>query len=346
MNPILKQALIDDLNSIYDLELASMYSNSELRRLLVSTSNRSILVIEDIDCSMEMQNRQSGGYEPNESSQLTLSGLLNFIDGLWSSCGDERVIVFTTNHKERLDSAFLRPGRMDMHIHMSYCTPSGFSILVSNYLRINFNDHHNLFPEFDELMTEVQRKKIEVIGDEAQVGDNKRKSMNETEDGDHEDRDDQHIFINCKTKRMRSKMKMLGFVESEISQRSEVCRIPWHRPRGTNRGAYCKFNGYSMNQLYKASEIYLRTKINPSFNRVKVSKSPKEKSLMLTINKGKKIIDEFEGIQLIWEITSKEDKDLSGHDQAKNRVIELSFDKKYMEQVLNTYLSHVKVNQN
>ncbi|KAI9168980.1 hypothetical protein LWI28_004840 [Acer negundo] len=96
-----------------------------------------------------------------------------------------------------------------------------------------------------------------------------------------------------------------------------------------------EFNGYSMNQLYESSEIYLRTKINPSFNRVKVSKSPKEKSLTLTINKGEKIIDKFEGIQLIWEITTKDEKDRK-HDATKNRVIELSFDKKYMEQVLST----------
>ena len=46
--------------NIYDLELASIYSNSELRRLLVSTANRSILVIEDIDCSIELQNRENG----------------------------------------------------------------------------------------------------------------------------------------------------------------------------------------------------------------------------------------------------------------------------------------------
>ncbi|KAM0970368.1 hypothetical protein COP2_018833 [Malus domestica] len=37
-------------------------------------------------------------------------GLLNFIDGLWSSFGDERIIVFTTNKKDRLDPALLRPG--------------------------------------------------------------------------------------------------------------------------------------------------------------------------------------------------------------------------------------------
>ena len=43
--------------------------------------------------------------------QFTLSGLLNVMDGLWSSCGEERIIVFTTNHKDlldRLDPALFR----------------------------------------------------------------------------------------------------------------------------------------------------------------------------------------------------------------------------------------------
>lgn len=43
---------------IYDLELTSLYSNAELRRILVSTTNRSIILIEDIDCSVEMHDRQ------------------------------------------------------------------------------------------------------------------------------------------------------------------------------------------------------------------------------------------------------------------------------------------------
>ena len=65
-----------------------------------------------------------------------MSGLLNFIDGLWSSCGNERIIIFTTNHKEKLDPALLRPGRMDLHIHMGYCTPAGFRKLATTYLGI------------------------------------------------------------------------------------------------------------------------------------------------------------------------------------------------------------------
>ncbi|KAL3501038.1 hypothetical protein ACH5RR_035487 [Cinchona calisaya] len=143
---------------VYDLELSSLNSNTELRRSLVSTKNQSILVIEDIDCSIELQNREAaGGY--NSQSQITLSGLLNFIDGLWSSCGDERIVVFTTNYKERLDPALLRPGRMDMHIHMSYCTFDGFKILASNYLGLR---NHSKFSEIEKLITEVEATPAEI----------------------------------------------------------------------------------------------------------------------------------------------------------------------------------------
>ncbi|KAH7851289.1 hypothetical protein Vadar_009469 [Vaccinium darrowii] len=94
------------------------------------------------------------------SSQLTLSSLLNFIDGLWSSCGDERIIIFTTNHKDRLDPALLRPGRMDMHIHMSYCTIQGFRLLASNYLGIN--NHNELFSQIEGLMKTIEVTPAEV----------------------------------------------------------------------------------------------------------------------------------------------------------------------------------------
>lgn len=130
---------------VYDLELTDLRANSDLRRLLLGTANRSILVVEDIDCTIQLKDRftqdsQEEAYFPRkEESKVTLSGLLNFVDGLWSSCGDERIIIFTTNHIEKLDPALLRPGRMDVHIYMSYCTPCGFKLLASNYLGIQ--DH-------------------------------------------------------------------------------------------------------------------------------------------------------------------------------------------------------------
>ena len=123
--------------------------------------------------------------------QITLSGLLNFIDGLWSSCGDERIIVFTTNHKDCLDPALLRPGRMDLHIHMSYCTFDGFKTLAFNYLK---KEDHTLFEAIKELLATVQATPAEIAeqlmkNDDAEVAlqnlitflQNKKHTMTETE---------------------------------------------------------------------------------------------------------------------------------------------------------------------
>ncbi|ESQ41771.1 hypothetical protein EUTSA_v10013330mg [Eutrema salsugineum] len=142
---------------VYDLQLASVKRDSELRRLLLATRNRSILVIEDIDCAVDLPNRLEQPVEGKNRGEsqgpLTLSGLLNFIDGLWSSCGDERIIIFTTNHKDRLDPALLRPGRMDMHIYMGHCSFQGFKTLASNYLGLNdATTPHRLYPEIERLM--------------------------------------------------------------------------------------------------------------------------------------------------------------------------------------------------
>lgn len=42
---------------VYDLDLREVQCNSDLRRLLIGTASRSILVIEDIDCSIQLPNR-------------------------------------------------------------------------------------------------------------------------------------------------------------------------------------------------------------------------------------------------------------------------------------------------
>ncbi|KAA8547410.1 hypothetical protein F0562_003726 [Nyssa sinensis] len=148
---------------VYDLQLGNLRHDSDLRKLLLGTANKSILVIEDVDCTVALPDRltkSSGdGNGSQRDAQLTLSGLLNFIDGLWSSCGDERIIIFTTNHKEKLDPALLRPGRMDMHIHMSYCTIQVFKLLASNYLGIR---SHWLFGEIEDLILSTEVTPAEV----------------------------------------------------------------------------------------------------------------------------------------------------------------------------------------
>jgi ATP-dependent 26S proteasome regulatory subunit len=157
---------------IYDIELTSVHSNTDLRKLFIETTSKSIIVIEDIDCSLGItgarnkaaaaeeddKDKKDGGpskagVKKDTSSKVTLSGLLNFIDGLWSACGGERIIVFTTNHYQKLDPALIRRGRMDKHIEMSYCGFEAFKFLAKTYLDV---DSHPLFDAVGELLREVQ----------------------------------------------------------------------------------------------------------------------------------------------------------------------------------------------
>uniref|UniRef100_A0A0C9RJC2 TSA: Wollemia nobilis Ref_Wollemi_Transcript_14805_1874 transcribed RNA sequence n=1 Tax=Wollemia nobilis TaxID=56998 RepID=A0A0C9RJC2_9CONI len=171
---------------IYDLELTEVKSNTELRKLLIATSNKSIIVIEDIDCSLDLSDRKKkpkkeskeenspagppGKPESeNEDSKVTLSGVLNFTDGLWSCCGSERIIIFTTNHIDRLDPALLRSGRMDKHIHLSFCTFPAFRVLALNYLGL---DEHPLFSEIELLMKEAEITPADVTEELMRANDN------------------------------------------------------------------------------------------------------------------------------------------------------------------------------
>ncbi|KAJ6407055.1 hypothetical protein OIU84_010550 [Salix udensis] len=85
-------------------------------------------------CDPEMRSGTGVSSGDEGGNSITLSGLLNFTDGLWSCCGSERIFVFTTNHIDKLDPALLRSGRMDMHVFMSYCSFPALKILLKNYL--------------------------------------------------------------------------------------------------------------------------------------------------------------------------------------------------------------------
>jgi chaperone BCS1 len=126
---------------IYIVSLSSVTANEEnLASLFAELPRRCVVLLEDIDTAGlthtrddqtqgDANNADSTANETSTTSKirkipgapqppnpatgrLSLSGLLNILDGVASQEG--RVLIMTTNHIEKLDKALIRPGRVDM----------------------------------------------------------------------------------------------------------------------------------------------------------------------------------------------------------------------------------------
>ncbi|KAJ3702732.1 hypothetical protein LUZ61_006437 [Rhynchospora tenuis] len=139
---------------VYDLDLSQVHDNSTLRKLLVDVTNKSILVLENIDqvqvtTLLSNDGKARSPEKTNvEENMVTLSALLSYIDGLWSARGDGgHVTVFTACHVDKLDPSLIRKGRMDVHVELGFCEFEGFRILAKNYLGLDWHPKFELVRE-------------------------------------------------------------------------------------------------------------------------------------------------------------------------------------------------------
>lgn len=107
---------------LYLVNLNTCGGDTGLQCAFNQAESGAIVVIEDIDTARISHDRSAVSVGPeikvDEKSPeaVTLSGLLNAIDGLASR--DNRILIVTTNHAEKLDQALLRPGRIDRQEHI------------------------------------------------------------------------------------------------------------------------------------------------------------------------------------------------------------------------------------
>ncbi|KIL69218.1 hypothetical protein M378DRAFT_70289 [Amanita muscaria Koide BX008] len=103
-------------------------NDTALREIMTALPEQCIALIEDIDAAFtQTMNRDLPSDEDTEDSisvsrnknqgstnKITLSGLLNVLDGIGAAEG--RILFATTNKYSSLDPALCRPGRMDVHV--------------------------------------------------------------------------------------------------------------------------------------------------------------------------------------------------------------------------------------
>ncbi|KAJ7249766.1 P-loop containing nucleoside triphosphate hydrolase protein [Mycena haematopus] len=161
-------ALAGALNlEIYSLSLASNFvDDSYLQRAASAIPKHGLFLIEDIDCAFpsrededeqEMdimaamqRNMSRHGHRVAQKTRslVTLSGLLNVIDGIGSEEG--KLFFATTNHIDRLDAALLRPGRIDHKVQYSLATaPQAHALFMRFFPAWRFPDAVSC-PDYDD----------------------------------------------------------------------------------------------------------------------------------------------------------------------------------------------------
>lgn len=127
---------------VYIVSFGSAAASEEnITRLFNQLPTRCIVLLEDIDSAGLSHTRENSktGVHPAAftssspgssissctqgslsagSGRLSLSGLLNMLDGVASQEG--RILIMTTNHIDKLDTALIRPGRIDMIVPFGY----------------------------------------------------------------------------------------------------------------------------------------------------------------------------------------------------------------------------------
>lgn len=116
---------------IYYMDLGKIKTNNELKLCIdsiKSNNNGAIIIFEDIDCMTRIVEKRTGSSNLNDSimenmntqnDALSLSFLLNILDGTLSP--EDVMFIITTNHIKKLDSALIRPGRIDFSIEIKKC---------------------------------------------------------------------------------------------------------------------------------------------------------------------------------------------------------------------------------
>lgn len=142
---------------IYCMNLNSVGSDESLAAAFATIPPNSIVLIEDVDAfgvgnrrtSVPAEESPSGvnvnpqtgevstlkaGQQLQQQKQntgVTMSGLLNAVDGLIATEG--RILIMTTNHVDKLDPALLRSGRIDVRVELGVLDDSAVVAMFKTF---------------------------------------------------------------------------------------------------------------------------------------------------------------------------------------------------------------------
>jgi AAA+ superfamily predicted ATPase len=133
--------VIEDIDAMIDIvksrdveEIQDTYKKSNNRKKTNSSSNN------NNNTNNTNTTKNKNNEDEKEKSNLTLSGILNAIDGVFTCNG--RILIMTTNHPEVLDLALIRPGRIDSKYLFDNCNKDQIKGLYEMFFNTPANLDH------------------------------------------------------------------------------------------------------------------------------------------------------------------------------------------------------------
>lgn len=139
----------EQLTHLFFNDEINVLDNGKTERYIIPVNER-MYVIEDIDAmgdivlrrelkkpeaKKEIKMDEFGNIKEEETNPIDLSFLLNLLDGTLESNG--RIIAISTNFPERIDSALIRPGRIDMIVNFKKCSAEIIHDMVCSFYDIS-----------------------------------------------------------------------------------------------------------------------------------------------------------------------------------------------------------------
>ena len=111
-----KTSLITTIASKFNLDISFLNITKELddnslTKAVTNLHDNSIMVLEDLDALF---------VDRDSKTNVSFSCILNILDGVLKK--HKLITIITTNHKDRLDSALYRAGRIDFELEFKHAT--------------------------------------------------------------------------------------------------------------------------------------------------------------------------------------------------------------------------------
>ena len=144
---LVKSIALKHQRPVYTLSFSRTLTEEKLFDLIHDMNDDSILLLEDIDSFFVER-------KPEETTCVSFSALINILDGVLSN-GNGIITFMTANNPKLLDSALIRPGRIDKIVHFDYPKKSEIKEAF-----MHLTDGKN----FDEFYEHIKNKRINMSG--------------------------------------------------------------------------------------------------------------------------------------------------------------------------------------